>query len=242
MGPLAYNADGSLILAMAGWGQSGAVWDAHTFGLLNSFTHQKQGFFFFQRWMVAFSRDGRRIATAIEGEVQIYPIFNGKPVTLDNDSDLYALEFSQDGSRLITGGPDSNAHIWDTADGALKATLKGHRDAVYEAKFSQDGHFAITGSTDRTARIWDAQTGRLLSVQSGDRHAVTHVAFNGPRQQMLTASGDQTMIIWRLPLETRRPEDIARLIRCWAPYQFEQGILVPRHPDPSACPPQPGPR
>jgi WD40 repeat protein len=52
----------------------------------------------------------------------------GKPVaTLRGHTDgLFAIAFSPDGTRVLTGSNDDTARLWDAATGKAVATLEGH--------------------------------------------------------------------------------------------------------------------
>src|SRR5688500_3978604 len=73
--------------------------------------------------------------------------------------DLANAAFSPDGKKVVTASSDGTARIWDSATGAVLATLSGHEEAVRSAAFSPDGARVVTASRDGSARIWDATTG-----------------------------------------------------------------------------------
>ena len=66
--------------------------------------------------------------------------------------------FSPDGRRILTGGHDNTARLWDAATGRELLTLRGHTEPVRSVAFSPDGQHLLTGSTDKTARVWRRQT------------------------------------------------------------------------------------
>jgi hypothetical protein len=65
-----------------------------------------------------------------------------------------SVEFSPDGSRVITASADHTSRPWDAKTGAALATLSGHTKSVNSAVFSPDGNRVVTASEDNTARIW----------------------------------------------------------------------------------------
>jgi WD40 repeat protein len=71
--------------------------------------------------------------------------------------------------------------LWDAEEGALLATLEGHRGSVGSAAFSADGRWVITLSEDETARLWDATDGALLATLQDHSRWVTSGAFSPDR-------------------------------------------------------------
>ena len=67
---------------------------------------------------------------------------------------LSSVEFSVDGTKIVTAAHDNRAALWDAKTGALMAALDGHEKAVEMAEFSPDGRAILTASLDGTARIW----------------------------------------------------------------------------------------
>jgi eukaryotic-like serine/threonine-protein kinase len=69
------------------------------------------------------------------------------------------LAFCPEGRRLVTGGEDRVARIWDLATGALLAPVLRHEGPVHSAAMSPDGKWVATAANDGTIRRWDAWTG-----------------------------------------------------------------------------------
>ena len=79
------------------------------------------------------------------------------------------MAFDPDGGRLVTGGMDNVAIVWEIATAARLANLVGHRGWVLGSRFSPDGRLVATASADGTARLWDATSGRQIAVLEGHR-------------------------------------------------------------------------
>jgi len=115
--------------------------------------------------------------------------------TLSHADQVWAVDYSPDGSRLATASYDGTAKVWDTLTGLELLTLKtGSSDDI---AFSPDGTQLATASIeDNGAKIWDASTGMLLITFSGHTGGVSRVAFDPDGTRIATASVDGTAKVW----------------------------------------------
>ena len=95
-----------------------------------------------------------------------------------HDWAVLCAEFSHDGTRIITGGEDNIAIIWDVSSGDPLLKLAGHTDSVTCVALSPDGKRALTGSQDNTVKLWDAHTGKEILTLLGHTEEVTSVSFS----------------------------------------------------------------
>jgi WD40 repeat protein len=138
---------------------------------------------------LTFAPDGRRLATAGSGFVEIWDLSGRGPVASSGyeASLVYALAFSHDGRFAATGHNDGTARVIDagTGDGVV-AVRRGKR--VYGIAFSADRDVLATAHDDRTARLWDLPSGQERSPLRHD-NAVYAVAFPNDGSTLLTATG-----------------------------------------------------
>jgi WD40 repeat protein len=131
---------------------------------------------------LAWSPDGRHFAVGLDyankfrgndslnfETTQIFTAAGQKVCALQGSlSQILALAWSPDGSRMITIQKYNKIIIWDTQTGQALVQLKGHEDRTQGLAWSPDGSRILTGSTDKTIRIWDAGDGAMLHRLQSD--------------------------------------------------------------------------
>ncbi len=148
---------------------------------------------------VAFSPDGSHFACgAWDGKARIGRIDRtGWQHTFAHGQYVHAVAFDAQGERLATGSSDHTIRIYQTQDGKLLATLKGHTDAVLSVRFSPDGHELLSSGYDNTARLWDLDAGECRQVLRGHGWWVWSAEFSATAEQIVTAGQDGKAIVWQ---------------------------------------------
>ncbi|MET9002700.1 WD40 repeat domain-containing protein [Amycolatopsis sp. NPDC004169] len=155
---------------------------------------------------VAFSPDGRRIATAsVDRTVLIWDPTTGAVLkTLGGHAGpVNGLQFSPDGRLLATAGHDLTVKLWDPTTGTQLAALTGHTSWVRTVKFSPDGHTLATAGHDQAIILWDVATHTRLTTLTDHADAdFTGVAFSPDGRTLAYTSGEATVTLWDITRRT----------------------------------------
>jgi WD40 repeat protein len=121
---------------------------------------------------------------------------------------VLSVAFSTDGQLLASGslecehGKRSGAvRIWDARLGAVKQTLKAHRDAVTFLTFSPADRVLASGGLDDTVRLWDVRTGELartLKVAVPKWSGVLQFAFSPDGKTLASGGQDGKVRLWEV--------------------------------------------
>jgi WD40 repeat protein len=180
-----------------GYDGSVMVWDWQARRLARTFaTGEKRPI------SVAFSRDGRRLATGNwRGTVKIWDAEAGGeplqifPETVEARHPIAALAFDQDGRRLAAASFSRRVNVWDTGTREPPHRLP-QRELVLGVAFSPDGRRLASTGEDKTVHIWDAATGREMLGLRGHTGTCTCLAFSPNGWRLASASKDGTIRIW----------------------------------------------
>jgi WD40 repeat protein/serine/threonine protein kinase len=184
---LAVGSDG--VVTLWDWRNKKAV---HTFS-----GHDKRGI------CVAFSRDGRRLATGDwQGCVRIWDVVAGVgPISTFSQSrdarrPVGALAFNHDGSSLATASFDRSVDVWDTATSTLRRSLPHSGRMVLGVAFSPDGRLIASTGEDKTVHVWEADSGRELFGLRGHTGLCGCVTFSPDGLRLASTSRDGTIRVW----------------------------------------------
>ncbi|WP_133902058.1 protein kinase domain-containing protein [Actinophytocola oryzae] len=149
---------------------------------------------------VAFSPDGRTVATS-HGTPQLWSTATGRQIGgpfLGHTNIATSVEFTRDGTQLVSGGVDGTIRLWRVADQTLVRTIETGSacqfvayDPVNDAVACRDG--SAIGR-------WDLATGeRLGEPLTGHNGTIGDLAFDPLGYVLASTSQDRTVRLWYLP-------------------------------------------
>ena len=145
----------------------------------------------------AFSKDATMVAIAIAPQIRIYQVRTGKLIsTLEAPAmDAYSLDFSPDGTKLLSGDRHGHVIISDVFSGRQNVRLESP-NMYYRAVFSPDGKLIASADQDGKVRIWDVGSHGIIRTLSGHTGPVKLIMFSPNGQLLATAAEDNTVRIW----------------------------------------------
>ena len=203
-------ADGQLALWNARDSSPGTMWKAHAAPVL----------------AVGSSADGRELwSLAADGTLARTPATPGSRSTTQQidlgPAPTRAAAFAPDGSQLVTGGEFGDIRVYDTASGALRRQLRGHRTEIQAIAMRAGAPTIASASAESDLRIWDANAGTELRSIDSDL-SLFALAFS-PRGDVFASGGVDRRLTWRDPnswattgeLRLQAPRLVAAL--AWSP-------------------------
>ena len=113
---------------------------------------------------------------------------------------VHGIDFSPDGSRLISASQDGSIKIWGATATTPIVSFIRHIGGTKSAKFSPDGTVVISVGNDNTVKIWDAtQTGGIstpLFTLTDHTSFVRSLAISPDGNTIATGSWDDNIKLW----------------------------------------------
>jgi len=179
------------------------VWDLRTGAVLTEVTNKRTAFL----TAVAFSRDGRTLATSgVAGPIVLLDAETGRVKARWKDKAggigaSHKLIYTGDGRRLVAVG--SGVVIWDVRTGRQLAMVNDPSlggVAIASAAVSPNGHVLAGGRVDGSVVLWDLRTPKprrlALSNLGGHTGTINGLAFNDDGRTLATAGEDGAIKLW----------------------------------------------
>jgi eukaryotic-like serine/threonine-protein kinase len=142
---------------------------------------------------IAFSPDGRRLATAGENRLaRLWDVSTGSTLShpLKHEAPIRVIAFSPDGKLLATAGDEAMIRRWDALTGEPVGEPIPNRAPVTALSFSIDGSRLAATSAPGQPFLWDTATGKPVHALDQSCAGVRAVAFSPDGVTMAVACGD----------------------------------------------------
>lgn len=168
---------------------------------------------------VAFSPDGKNIATSGGNWIKLFDAASGKNnLQIDQyGAGFVSVNFSHDGKTICSSGADFKVRLWDAASGKILQTFLGHQNEVRTVLFSNNDQFLISGSLDTQIKIWDIKKNKeLLSyiiLAGGSEYIISnplgyYFATRGASKILTFRIGNKIFPFEQFDLKYNRPDII----------------------------------
>jgi serine/threonine protein kinase len=115
-----------------------------------------------------------------------------------HEGTVASLAFSADARRLLSGGSDGTARLWDVESGKQIACFRPNARSILSVALAPDGRRALFGCDSHQAWLWDLSRQSEQSCFAGHTLPITCVAFSPDGRRALTGSQDRTIRLWHV--------------------------------------------
>jgi len=165
--------DSDLVAAIDLDGAVVHVWSTATGALLAELHNDASGYY-----SLAFSADGRWLATSGGNEVNVFDTSTWAQVRTIPGPSIHSLSWDPNGPRLLTGSVRGDASIWTIPSGARIHHLRESGDSIDAVAFSPSGEFVVAASRDGAEQVWSAASGMMQSQGNYLRGKIFSVEFD----------------------------------------------------------------
>jgi WD40 repeat protein len=175
------------------WDATTVLWNAETGEQIRRFDRH-----YGRVWGAAISSDGKTIA--ICGDHPYVRLVDAETGAIQaelqgHEQAAVRVEFSPDGTNLVSGGWDNAARVWKVKERTLLKSFPAD-GRVEGVAWSSDGKQLLAGSLDHKLRLFDLDSGTLLQTYEGFSDCTTRVACSPDGRYVAAGSWDHSVRIW----------------------------------------------
>ncbi|MFM7243490.1 MAG: protein kinase domain-containing protein [Planctomycetaceae bacterium] len=206
-----FSPDGTLVVTCSReFGDNAPlVWETSSGRLVATLKGHKQ-----RAWDIAFSPDGRRLATAADDRtIKMWSADDWACIDtlVGHEAWVTAAAFSPNGQRLATTSGDKTVRLWDVATGDPILSMVGHSEAPAAVRFDPNNRFVASGGHDASVRLWDLSANTEPTVLAMHQRPLWGIAVSSDGSRIATGSEDcMARIVDATTLE---------VVASWKPHQ-----------------------
>src|SRR5436190_5271487 len=168
-----------------------ALWDAESLKLEREWTNGLAGCV----TAIEFAPDGKTLALAdsVVGQSGYLRLIDDIQNKLSaswraHGDTIFDMDFSRDGTQLVTAGGDKLIKVWELASKKELARLEGHSTQVLSVAFNTNATQVVSGGADKEIKVWDIKTREKIISLGSHSAAVTSVAWPGDGKIIVAAT------------------------------------------------------
>ncbi len=186
---LAWSPDGHSLAS--GAFQRLVLWDAESFKPEREWTNGVTG----RITAIKFSPNGSKLALADgvagqSGSLRLIDTAENK-ITASwraHSDTIFDLDFSLDGTQLVTASGDKLIKVWELASKKELARLEGHTAQVLGVAFNTNATQVVSGGVDKEIKVWDIKTREKIISLGSHSARVTALAWPGEGNVIVAAT------------------------------------------------------
>ena len=156
---------------------------------------------------VAFSPDGRQLATA-GVHVKLWDTLGWSEITtLQHDEWLWAVAFSSDSTLLATGDHRGQINVWNLRNQRAVTQLHVGSNSVYTVQFSPNDQILARAGYEGKVKLWTVPNWKPYGTLTSNS-TISDISFS-PDSSMLTGIGYEFVNLWKV--DSNEPTSIQML-------------------------------
>jgi len=146
---------------------------------------------------LSFNQDGRRLMIQHADGIAVRDAATGKLIANVATRGLRSAAFDPEGNRVVTGGNDGTARVWDVATGREIGTpIVQQPGKGCTVVLHPNGREFFVYEGCEGARVGDVATGEFTGRAYSPEAQVVHACYSADGQRVLTLGNDRIARIW----------------------------------------------
>lgn len=149
------------------------------------------------------------------GRIRVFEYETGllKVTFTGHRSAVTSLAFDRDGSRVASGGKDTNIALWDLLSERGLFSLRGHKNAISKLAFLYNQHYQrcvlISSSSDAvsTIKFWDLNVQHCFYTVPGQSNGVWSFVLLKDGTRMVTGTSAPELRVYSIEFTNGKDED-----------------------------------